>query len=300
MRSVGVGGTLGAMRLVHRLPMRAPLDEADGDCDGETFGCSGLCDGPLPDSLLLADLSHRCVRLLEPTASAAASNSADLSTSSTSNSRESARLSRDWTHSSVYSAAAERDILAIATRTPHHLPPQLSASSKDEAFGDSGGGVGDAKVDEERELLVAERLRGKSPPAGWLVRAVWNSGAHRFEERARAALVALPPKYTSSLMTVAFAASCRFALVGLAYSSALDVFRLESPSRIASSFLAADTTPSNALSLVSAPPLALQFRQFCFAIGPLVSSPDSPQLLALICRDDHSIRVLLVRHFLYH
>ena len=132
--------------------MRAPLDEADGDEVGESFGCSGLCDGPLPDYLLLADLSTRCVRLLEPTASAAVSNSADFSTSSTtSTARESpARLCREWTQSSVYSAAAERDILAVATRPPHRPPPQLSASPPVETFGDSGGGGGGAEVDEER------------------------------------------------------------------------------------------------------------------------------------------------------
>ena len=53
------------MRLVQRLPTRAPLYEADGVEEGETFGrVQRLCDGPLPVSLLLADLSHRCVRLL--------------------------------------------------------------------------------------------------------------------------------------------------------------------------------------------------------------------------------------------
>ena len=99
-------------------------------------------------------------------------------------------------------------------------------------------------------------------------------------------------------MTVAFAASDRLALVVLVFLRALDVFRLESPSP-AAALPAAGTAPSSAPSLVSAPPLALPFCQFCFAVGPHVSSPDSPQLLALICRDDHSIREPLVRHFLF-
>ena len=127
---------------------------------------------------LLEPLRASSHRLIEPTASAVFF--ADYTASSTfSTARESAPLRREWTQRFVYFAAAEHDILCIATRTIHHAPPQLSASPAV-----SGGGGGDAEVDEERELLVAERLHAKSPPVVWLLRAVWNAGAHRFEERA--------------------------------------------------------------------------------------------------------------------
>ena len=48
MSGAGVGGTLGSMRLVQRVPVRAPLDEADGNFAGEAFSCSGLCDARYP------------------------------------------------------------------------------------------------------------------------------------------------------------------------------------------------------------------------------------------------------------
>ena len=85
----------------------------------------------------------------------------------------------------------DADPCVLRRRTPHsrhrhsHLyraPPQLSPV---ESAGESGGGGGDAEVDEERELLAAQRPHGKSPSVGWLVRAVRNSSAHRFEELAR-------------------------------------------------------------------------------------------------------------------
>ena len=113
--------------------------------------------------------------LLSPRALAAASVSVDSATfSKSSTARESARVCRDWTQRSVYSA----DILASASRTPHRPPPhQTSPSDELSSFGNSGDGGG-AEV-------VAERLRGVSPPAGWLVRVMWYSDAHLFEERAR-------------------------------------------------------------------------------------------------------------------
>lgn len=234
--------TLGAMRLVQRVHVLAALRE------GEAFACSGLCVGPPRDSLLLADLSNRCVRLFQPSAT-------------------DDEAARSWTQSAVYAAPSDRRILAIATR---RSPPA-----------DGGAGGGD-------ELLVVEWLTDKSRPTGWLVRALWSPDARQFVECARAPLASLPPKCESQLMSVGLAAGSRLALVGLAFSRALDVFALDAP------VAAGRTCPA----LGSAPPLALEFRQFCFAIGPPLeeaSTADGPQLLAHLCRDDHSLHVMLVR-----
>ena len=85
----------------------------------------------------------------------------------------------------VYPAAAKRDILAIASRTLYRATTQLSAPTPVETAEDCGGRGGDAEIDEERELLAAQRPHGKSPPVEWLLCAKCNSGAHSFEERAR-------------------------------------------------------------------------------------------------------------------
>ena len=71
----------------------------------------------------------------------------------------------------------------------------------------------------------------------------------------------------SSLIPDTFAAADRLALVGLANSRALDVFRLESPSRAAASLPPAGTEPSsNSIARLCAacgahvPPVLLRLR----------------------------------------
>lgn len=251
---------LGAMRVVQRIHLLATLGAGSEAFDG----CVGLCVGPPPRpdshcaSLLFADCQNRCVRLLRP------SPPQTMPSAPLNHSTDCAESERCWTQSVVYETpATDHAVLAIASQP---LPPP-SPSPPHEPSTD--------------ELLVVEWLRGAQRPAGWLVRAVWNAGALKYEERARASLTALPKKSESQLMTVALVAGGRVALVGLAFSNTLDVFGLEAPAEVASP------------TLVSAPPLQLAFRQFCFAIGPPV--PEGPQLLALLCRDDHSLHVMLVR-----
>ena len=150
--------------------MRAPLDEADGDEESQTVGCSDLCDGPQPDSLL-ADFSNHCSRLISSGRLCCLICRVHGFFHILHCPRVRAIPSRAEAEP-VYSAAAKRDILAIAARTLHRATPQLSASPPVETAGDCGGGGGDAEVDEERKLLAAQRPRSKSPPAGWFVRQV--------------------------------------------------------------------------------------------------------------------------------
>ena len=101
-----LGGTLGGVNwrsarpdaLLQRLPTRAPLDKATATATASRSG-AGPVRRPAARLAAARDLSTRCVRLLEPNASAAASNFVDFSTSSTtSTARESpARLCREWT-----------------------------------------------------------------------------------------------------------------------------------------------------------------------------------------------------------
>ena len=171
MSGAGVGGTLGSMRLVQHGPVRAPLDEADGNFAGEAFSCSGLCDARYP------------TRCCSPT------------------SRVSSSLHRASPLTSPVAPllpipplfASLRD-LSAGRRAPRTRPPPIAifspsplaydigrhrSSPPDDTTGDSGGGGGDGEMNDELELLIAERLRVKSPPAGWLLRAPWNAGARR-------------------------------------------------------------------------------------------------------------------------
>ena len=219
---------------------RAPLEEVDDEDNGDvqTFECSRLpMRRPAGRLAAVSRLSHRCVRILsssplEP--SAAASNSTDSFNSSTySTASESARVRRDWTQSSVYSDAGDRDILAVASRTPHPLSPQQT-SPPDEisCIGNSGGVVGTD--------VVAKRLRG--PPGGSC--APCGTPAHTFSRSARrTGLKAAQIRYMNFLITDAFAAADRLALVGLANSRALDLFQLESHSCAATSLPTAGTEP---------------------------------------------------------
>ena len=170
-----------ARRDVPRAPPRCARHSTRPTPRKGEHGPSGLCDGALPDSLL-ADVSDRCVALR---GSRASSRQADCLCCLVCRLHDffhflhcpRVRASPPGVKAELlvlYSAAAERDILAIATRTLYRAPPQLSASPPVETAGDSGGGAGDAGVGEERELLVAERRHGKSPHVGWVMRAVWN------------------------------------------------------------------------------------------------------------------------------
>ena len=250
--------------------------------DVRAFGLSGLCDGPLPDSLLLADLSHRCVRLLSPSPlepSAAAFNSADSSTSSTSSTaRVSARVRRDWTQSSVYSAATDRNVLAIASRTSHR-PPTQQSSPPDEIPNSGGGGGAE---------VVTERIRGRrvtrarhvelrrtyfSMPLKYCTRVRWWLSLWRPQTGSRSS--DSPIHALSSVPSgVSFA---RRGLTSNCRHRALERFQ----------------------SVVSAPPVVLTFRHYYFHFDPHMSSPDNPQLVALFCHDDLSIRLLLVCYFLF-